>query len=119
MLVHVRAATPQDVDTLIGLYERAYRGGHSACFDRYGPIGPEDFWWVQSEKSVSVVDIDRRPAGLVVIGTDRGQMLVEEMLLAPADLRTVSRRLFDHVDSRFKQARQDRILLRSEEHTSE
>ncbi|MGH2349083.1 MAG: GNAT family N-acetyltransferase [bacterium] len=122
MLVRVRPATPEDVDFLIQAYEQAYRGGYSACFDRYGAIGPEDFWWVQSEKSVSVIEIDRAPAGLLVLGKDRTQMLVEELLLAGSPRRrasardgSVAARLYDYIAGEFKRARQDRILLRAAE----
>jgi len=113
MIVQVRPATPEDVDFLIRAYEQAYRGGYSACFDRYGAIGPEDFWWVQSEKSVSVIDIDRAPAGLLILGTDRGQMLVEELLLDRG--ARAGARVYEHIDAAFKKARADRILLRAAE----
>jgi GNAT superfamily N-acetyltransferase len=113
MLVQMRPATPEDVDFLIRTYEDAYRGGYSACFDRYGAIGPEDFWWVQSEKSVSLIEIDRAPAGMLVLGKDRAQLLVEELLLA-RDGAAVSR-VYEHLAGEFKKARQDRILLRAAE----
>ncbi len=121
MLVSFRQAAPQDVDFLVGVYEQAYRGGYSACFDRYGAIGPQDFWWVQSEKSVSLIEIDRAPAGLIVVGKDRTQVVVEELILSgTADRRSrardeLAKRLYDHVLQLFKSARQDRILLRATE----
>lgn len=123
MLIQIRPATPQDVDMLLGIYERAYRGGYSACFDRYGAIGPEDFWWIQSEKSVAVVEINRLAAGLLVIGTDRGRMLIEELLLSggaarrPAgrDEGTLIQRLYEHLTGQVRQAGQDRVLLRAAE----
>jgi GNAT superfamily N-acetyltransferase len=113
MIFHVRPAGPEDVDFLIRTYEQAYRGGYSACFDRYGTIGPEDFWWVQSEKSVSLIEIDRVPAGLLMFGKDRAQLLVEELLLAPS-AGAVSR-VYESLVGQFKNARQDRILLRAAE----
>ncbi|HEV8354960.1 MAG TPA: GNAT family N-acetyltransferase [bacterium] len=113
MIVRVRPATPEDVDFLIHTYEQAYRGGYSACFDRYGAIGPEDFWWVQSEKAVSLVEVDRAPAGLLVLGKDRTQLLVEELLLARGGAAVP--RIYDHIAGQFTKARQDRILLRAAE----
>lgn len=123
MLLKVREARPGDVDFLVGAYEQAYRGGYSACFDRYGAIGPQEFWWVQSEKSVAVVEIDRAPAGMLVIGRDRNQLLVEELFLVGGGAArqpsrgddSLIRRLYEHLLDPFKKARQDRILLRTTE----
>ncbi|HEY3248080.1 MAG TPA: GNAT family N-acetyltransferase [bacterium] len=123
MLLNIRDASPQDVDFLVGTYEWAYRGGYSACFDRYGVIGPQDFWWVQAEKSVSVIEIDRSSAGLLIIGKDRRQLLVEELLVAGdghagrADRESgmLIPRLYGQLVEHFKRGRQDRILLRAAE----
>ncbi|MBI4279338.1 MAG: GNAT family N-acetyltransferase [Armatimonadetes bacterium] len=126
MLVAVRKAEAGDVNFLVDLYERAYRGGYSACFDRHGAIGPQDFWWVQSEKEVHVVEVNRRPAGMMILGRHGGQLLVEEMIgdlvgtagraaaLGATD-GTLLRRLHEFVARRFRQERQDAMLVRTAE----
>ncbi|MDR5684243.1 MAG: GNAT family N-acetyltransferase [Armatimonadota bacterium] len=126
MLVAIRPATADDVDVLVALYERIYGDGYSACFDRYGPVGPKDFWWVQSEKDVHVLEINRRPVGMIVFGRDRRRMLVEEVLgdtagttvrtgpLDPTD-EVLLRRIWQFVVDAFRSARQDSVLLRTHE----
>jgi len=114
---HVRRAESADVDALVRLYDRAYRGGFSACFSKYGPIGPEDFWWVQSEKEVCVLEVNREPVGLLVFGRDRGRLLVEEAVavLGGAVPKLVLDRVYAAVQQRFRDARQDRVRLRTME----
>jgi ribosomal protein S18 acetylase RimI-like enzyme len=114
------------VEVLVALYERAYGGGYSACFDRYGSIGPKDFWWVQSEKDVHVLEINRRRAGMIIFGRDRRRMLVEEVIgdttgvtirtgeLDPTD-ETVLRRIWQFVVDAFRSERQETVLLRTPE----
>jgi GNAT superfamily N-acetyltransferase len=109
---------------LVDLYERAYGGGYSACFDRYGPIRPKDFWWVQSEKDVHLIEINRRPAGMIVFGRDRRRMLVEEVIgdtagvtvrtsqLDPTD-DSLLRPIWQFVVDAFRAGRQDTVLLRT------
>ncbi len=80
MLVTFRSAEPADVPRLVELYGRAYRGGYSACFDRYGLIGPKEFWWVQAEKSVYLLEVNRKAEGMIVLGRTGGRLLVEEVL---------------------------------------
>ncbi|MGH2454365.1 MAG: GNAT family N-acetyltransferase [bacterium] len=80
MLLEVRAARAEDATVLVDLYGRAYSGGYAASFDRYGPIKPRDFWWIQSEKEVLLVEINRRPAGLIMLGRRETALVVEEVL---------------------------------------
>src|SRR5207249_3901259 len=81
MRLTIRAAGPSDVPSLVEIYDRAYHGGYSACFDRYGPSTPQDFWWVQSEKPVFLIDLNQRPGGLIILGKVGRQLLVEEFLI--------------------------------------
>jgi GNAT superfamily N-acetyltransferase len=81
MQVTISPADPSHVPTLVDLYDRAYHGGYSACFDRYGPASPQDFWWVQSEKPVYLLQINRKPHGVIIFGRIGRQMLVEEVLI--------------------------------------
>jgi ribosomal protein S18 acetylase RimI-like enzyme len=115
----VRPAGPADVPVLLELYDVHYRGGYSACFDRYGRATPQDFWWVQSEKSVSVIEVNRRPAGLLIVGRSGKRLLAEEMLLdrveGRADEAAVLRHLHEHLTERFQHDRQDYLTLRGDE----
>ncbi len=133
MLVNVRRAESADVDALVRFYDRVYRGGYSACFGKYGPIGPEDFWWVQSEKEVFLLEVDREPTGLLVISRDRNRLLVEEAIAVLDRIGTrrgaagrtggtavpvpkpVLDRVYAAIQQRFKDARQDRLRLRTME----
>lgn len=125
MLLNARRAASQDAGALVRLYDEVYRGGYSACFGKYGPIAPEDFWWVQSEKEVSVLEVNREPVGLLVIGRERGRLLVEEVLAAPRalpaeartpdGLRTLAERALGVIQERFQEARDDRVRLRTTE----
>src|SRR4030067_662644 len=47
-------ADPADVAALVNLYDRHYRGGYSACFDRYGPAPPPQLLWERAVKSGAV-----------------------------------------------------------------
>lgn len=126
MRLTIRPAVPNDVPTLVELYDHAYRGGYSACFDRYGPAAPQDFWWVQSEKPVYLVELDTKPVGLVILGRVGRQMLVEELQLrvpaggAEREARAKAedamlRQLHDFLVTRFQQERQDQLTLRCAE----
>lgn len=129
MLVTTRRAQTEDVPLLVRLYSTAYRDGYSASFDRYGPPAPRDFWWVQSEKEVLLLEINRAARGLVIIGRRDGALVVEEMLgdfvqttsgssrdgaLAKAD-QTVLQRIGTLLLQRFARERQPRFLLRTAE----
>jgi GNAT superfamily N-acetyltransferase len=126
MRLTIRPADPNDVPLLVDLYDQTYAGGYSACFDRYGPSTPQDFWWVQSEKAVYLVEINAQPAGLVIVGNAGRRLLVEELLLGvPGDARrsdargradgTAIRQLHDFLVKRFQQERQDQLTLRCAE----
>lgn len=126
MRLTIRPADPNDVALLVELYDQIYAGGYSACFDRYGPATPQDFWWVQSEKAVYLVEINGQPAGLVIVGNAGRRLLVEELLLrlsgdakrSDAHERadgTVVRRLHDFLVKRFQEERQDQVALRCAE----
>src|SRR3989442_9063496 len=78
MRLTIRPAGPSDVPSLVEIYDRAYRGGYSACFDRYGPSTPQDFWWIQSEKPVYLIDLNQQPCGLIILGGTGPQWLNEE-----------------------------------------
>ncbi len=85
MLLALRPAASDHVPLLVDLHERAYRGGYSASFDRYGPITPGDLWWVRTEKELLLVEINHRPAGMVLMGKGDGRALVaEEVIVDPA-----------------------------------
>jgi len=117
----VRPATTDDGATLVRLLDAAYGGGYSATFDRDGPLNPNDLWWVQSEKDVGVIEVDRRPAGLLVVGRRGGQWLVEEVLLPgfgeyPARTQdALVQRIGAHVTVLFQRGRQTTMLLRAAE----
>ncbi|MGQ0570614.1 MAG: hypothetical protein ACT4P5_13990 [Armatimonadota bacterium] len=117
----VRSATAEDGATLVRLLDAAYSGGYSATFDRDGPLQPNDLWWVQSEKDVSVVEVDRRPNGLVVVGRLRGQWLVEEALLqgfgefTGRTQEACVQRMGAHLTALFRRGRQSVLLLRTAE----
>ncbi len=114
----IRPATPDDGTVLVRLLDAAYRGGYAPTFDRDGPLQPTDVWWVQSEKDVHVIEVDTRPAGLLVIGRAGGRWLVEELLLdgfgeAPERAQTaLISRTTAHLTQAFKRGRQSALLLR-------
>src|SRR2546427_5477081 len=85
MRLTIRPAGPSDVPSLVEIYDRAYHGGYSACFDRYGPSTPQDFWWIQSEKPVYLIDLNQQPCGLIILGRAGRQWLVEEALVHTPD----------------------------------
>src|SRR2546426_8545866 len=87
MRLTIRPAGPSDVPSLVEIYDRAYHGGYSACFDRYGPSTPQDFWWIQSEKPVYLIDLNQQPCGLIILGEAGRQWLVEEELVHKPDSR--------------------------------
>jgi len=117
--VTFRPAGPADVPVLMELYDVHYRGGYSACFDRYGRATPQDFWWVQSEKAVSLIEVNRKPMGLLITGRSGRRLLAEELLLdqghGRGDEEAVFRQLHDHLTERFQQEHQDRLTLRGDE----
>ncbi len=121
MRVAIRPAAAADVAVLVDLYDSAYRGGYSACLDRYGPARPQDFWWLQAEKAVHLIEVDRRPAGLIVVGRAGRQTLVEELLVRPPrDLRDggaqpLLRSVYDFLVRLFQRDRQDRLTVRCAE----
>lgn len=112
-----RPAGPPDVEALIELYDRHYRGGYSACFDRYGPATPQDLWWVQSEKAVTVVEVNRRIAGLIILGRAGKRLLAEEALVdaVPEDAAAFLRQVHEWLTRRFQEERQDALTLRGDE----
>lgn len=116
MRLAFRSAEPKDVDALVKMYDRVYHGGYSACFDKYGPIGPQDFWWVQSEKAVFVIESDHRPVGMIIIGKADRRLLVEELLLGDGGSdESLIQRLHDFLVTHFQKTRQDLLTLRSAE----
>lgn len=118
MHLGIRPATTEDGTSLVRMLDAAYSGGYSATFDRDGPLQPNDLWWVGSEKSVSVIEVDRRPAGLLVIGRGGRQHLVEELLLDgfsgyPARTREpLVSRMGTHLVGLFQRERQRALLMR-------
>ena len=115
-----RPAGPADVPVLLELYDIHYRGGYSACFDRYGRATPQDLWWVQSEKSVSLIEVNRKPVGLLITGRSGKRLLAEEVLLdgpqgGRRDEDAILRQLHDHLTERFQQDHQERLTLRGDE----
>ena len=114
-----RPAEPADVPVLIEFYDRHYQGGYSACFDRYGRATPQDFWWVQSEKSVSLIEVNRKPAGLLITGRSGKRVLAEEVILdrlhRREDEEGVLHQLHEHLTRRFQEDRQDRLTIRGDE----
>jgi predicted N-acetyltransferase YhbS len=127
MLLILRPAESGDAEILLRLFEGVYHGGYSACFGRYGALGPKDVWWIQSEKEVIVLELNREPAGLLVIGRDKNRLLAEEILLVPdalphgvpgQSLRTIAERVDAELTRRFQEARQDQLRLRTMERNS-
>ena len=118
MLLTVRQARTEDVPVLADLYDRAYRGGYSASFDRYGPIKPGDFWWVQTEKELLLLEVNHEPAGMVIIGRRDGALVAEEViadLSAARDEQTFVQRLGAYLLAHFRRERAERLLLRTTE----
>ena len=126
MRLTIRPAGPSDVPSLVEIYDRAYHGGYSACFDRYGPSTPQDFWWIQSEKPVYLIDLNQQPCGLIILGGAGRQWLVEEVLVHTPDAgREPARRakleeavlndVHDFVIRRFQEERQELVRLRCTE----
>jgi GNAT superfamily N-acetyltransferase len=121
MQLDVRAAVPADGATLVRVLDAAYGGGYSATFDHDGPLQPNDLWWVQSEKDVAIIEVDRTPAGMIVVGRGRGQWLVEELLMpsfGEAGARTQDAmldRVRTHLVDRFRRARQRALIVRAAE----
>ena len=117
MQLAVRPAAPDDGTWLVGQLEAAHRGGYSPTFDRDGPLQPTDIWWGQSEKDVNVIEMDKRPAGVLVVGRG-GQWLVEEVVLngfgeAPARTQaSLVDRVNAHLIQVFQRGRQNALLLR-------
>lgn len=121
MLVALRRATAADGTTLAACLDAAYAGGYLPTFDRDGPPSPQDVWFVHAEKEVSVVEVDRRPAGLLIVGRGRGQWLVEELLVpAFAEWSSARRerlvaRLAALLVAQFQGGHQGVVLLRAAE----
>lgn len=122
MLLDVRAARVEDASTVAEVYGRAYGGGYSAAFDRYGAITPRDFWWIQSEKEVRLVEVNHRPAGLLLLARQERALVVEEAVgdgLSPEptrEERAVVARLGTHLRQHARAMRAERLLLRTPEH---
>lgn len=120
----VRQATAADGAALVGILDAAYGGGYSPTFDRDGPLQPSDLWWVRSEKDVGVIEINRKAAGMLVVGRRGGHWLVEELLLPgfgehPARTQEVLvQRTTARLTAEFQQARQAALLLRAAEANS-
>ncbi|MBI3998601.1 MAG: GNAT family N-acetyltransferase [Armatimonadetes bacterium] len=121
MHVAVRPATAEDGTTLVRVFDAAYGGGYSATFDHDGPLAPRDVWFAHAEKDVGVIEVDRRPAGLLVVGRGRGQWLVEDALVPafgelPARAQeALVTRMAAHLVGVFQRGRQDALLLRAAE----
>lgn len=122
MLLTVRPARPEDASILAELYGRAYGGGYSASFDRYGAIKPRDFWWIQSEKEVQLLEVNRRPAVLLLLARQGKALVVEEAVgdgLSAEPSRegqAVVARLGAHLLHSARTMRAERLLLRTPEH---
>jgi GNAT superfamily N-acetyltransferase len=120
MHLAIRAARTDDGAIISQALDAAYGGGYLATFDRDGLPDPNDLWWVQSEKEVSVVDVDRKAAGLLVVARGR-QWLVEELLLEgfggyPARTQdALATRIGAHLTALFQRARQHALLIRAAE----
>lgn len=123
MRLAIRPASPSDVPNLVEIYDGAYHGGYSACFDRYGPATPQDFWWVQSEKAVFLLEVNQRAGGLIILGKVGRELLVEEFLLhAPTAGREPDGRVkleestishaHEFLVKKFQEERQDHVTLR-------
>jgi hypothetical protein len=123
MLLTLRPAESGDAELLLRVFDRVYHGGYSACFGRYGALGPRDVWWIQSEKEVVVLELNRDPAGLLVLGRDKNRLMAEEILVDPAVLRQTAghslRALAERIDAelthRFQEARQEYMRFRTME----
>jgi GNAT superfamily N-acetyltransferase len=124
MLLAFRPAESGDAEILLRLFDGVYHGGYSACFGRYGAIGPKDVWWIQSEKQVLILELNREPAGVLVLGPDKNRLVAEEVLLAPAvlwsapggvSLGAVAERVDAELTRRFQEARQEHLRLRTME----
>lgn len=117
MKLTFRQAGPGDVAALVELYDRHYHGGHSATLDRYGPATPQDVWWVQSEKSLSVIELNRNPAGLIIVGKSGKRLLAEEVLLdrAPEGREEALDQVHTYLTRIFQRARQDVLTVRCAE----
>jgi GNAT superfamily N-acetyltransferase len=121
MHLQVRAATVEDGALLVRFLDATYGGGYLATFDRDGPLQPNDLWWVQSEKVVAVIEIDRQPAGMLITGRHRGQWLIEEVVV-PAfgempvrSQEALVQRMGAHLIGAFQRGRQSSLLLRAAE----
>jgi GNAT superfamily N-acetyltransferase len=114
----VRPAISDDGATIVRVLDATYGSGYSPTFDRDGPLQPHDLWWVQSEKSVSVIEVNRQPAGVLVVGRHGGQWLVEELVLPglgdhPGRAQeALVARTTQHLIGLFRRGRQDTLLLR-------
>ncbi|MDR7556573.1 MAG: GNAT family N-acetyltransferase [Armatimonadota bacterium] len=121
MLVALRPATAADATALAAFLEVAYPSGYLPTFDRDGPPAPQDVWFVHAEKDVCVVEVDRQPAGLLIVGRTRGQWLAEELLaptfaeMPPSRRERLVARLAALLVARFQAGRQDTVLLRAAE----
>jgi GNAT superfamily N-acetyltransferase len=121
VLVTVRPAGAPDAGALTQLLDAAYGGGYLATFDRDGLPHPRDVWWVHAEKDVSAIEVDRRLAGLLVVGRGRSQWLVEEILLdgfaalSERARETLVGRVAAHLIATFQRGRQQTLLLRAAE----
>jgi len=122
VLLTVRPARPEDASTLAELYGRTYGGGYSASFDRYGPIKPRDFWWIQSEKEVELLEVNGRPAGLLLLARQGKALVVEEAVgdslsAEPSrEEQAIVARLGTHLRQHARAMRAERLLLRTPEH---
>jgi len=112
-----RPSEPGDVGALVALYDRHYRGGYSACFDRYGPAAPQDFWWVQSEKSCTLVEANRQAVGMLILGRSGKRLLAEEVIVDSAveGSSDLLRQVHVWLTRRFQQERQDVLTIRGAE----
>jgi GNAT superfamily N-acetyltransferase len=121
MQLAVRPATAEDGALLARWLDAAYGAGYSPTLDRDGPPQPNDLWWVQSEKDVAVVEVNRRPAGVAVVGRQGGRWLVEELLvpgagdLAARAQEALVQRVGAHLTAQFRRGRQAGLLLRAAE----
>jgi GNAT superfamily N-acetyltransferase len=117
----VRPATPDDGAALVRFLDAAYGGGYSPTFDRDGPLQPHDLWWAQSEKDVGIIEVNKRAAGMLVVGRRGGQWLVEELLLPgfgehPARAQeALLQRMTAHLTAVFQRGRQAALLVRAAE----